>query len=104
MKLTRAVKEKTGVDLDIISGKTEAFMSYVGVVNTINVEDAVIFDLGGGSTEVILVRKRKLIDSVSLPIGCVNLTKQSRQGSMRGREDMKTMQKLIAEQMKKRLG
>ena len=101
MKLTRAVKEKTGVDLDIISGKTEAFMSYVGVVNTINVEDAVIFDLGGGSTEVILVRKRKLIDSVSLPIGCVNLTKQSRQGSMRGREDMKTMQKLIAEQMKK---
>ena len=60
-----------------------------------------IFDLGGGSTEVILVRKRKLIDSVSLPIGCVNLTKQSRQGSMRGREDMKTMQKLIAEQMKK---
>lgn len=44
-------------------------MSYVGVVNTINVEDAVIFDLGGGSTEVILVRKRKLIDSVSLPIG-----------------------------------
>ena len=77
-------------------------MSYVGVVNTINVEDAVIFDLGGGSTEVILVRKRKLIDSVSLPIGCVNLTKQSRQGSMRGREDMKTMQKLIAEQMKKK--
>lgn len=101
MKLTRAVKEKTGVDLDIISGKTEAFMSYVGVVNTINVADAVIFDLGGGSTEVILVRNRKLIDSVSLPIGCVNLTKQSRQGSMRGREDMKTMQKLIAEQMKK---
>lgn len=59
MKLTRAVKEKTGVDLDIISGKTEAFMSYVGVVNTINVEDAVIFDLGGGSTEVILVRNPK---------------------------------------------
>jgi exopolyphosphatase/guanosine-5'-triphosphate,3'-diphosphate pyrophosphatase len=100
-KLTRTVKEQTGVDLEIISGKTEAFMSYLGVINTINVRDAVIFDLGGGSTEVILVRDRKLVDSISLPIGCVNLTKASRQGSMKGTEDMKTMQKLIDQQMSK---
>jgi exopolyphosphatase/guanosine-5'-triphosphate,3'-diphosphate pyrophosphatase len=100
-RLTKAVKEATGVDLEIISGKTEAYLSYLGVINSINVKDAVIFDLGGGSTEVILVRDRKLVESVSLPIGCVNLTKASRQGNMQGSEDMKIMQKLIDQQMSK---
>jgi exopolyphosphatase/guanosine-5'-triphosphate,3'-diphosphate pyrophosphatase len=100
-KLVKSVREKTGIDLEIISGKTEAYLSYLGVINTINVKDAVIFDLGGGSTEVILVRDRKLVDSISLPIGCVNLTKASRQNGTNNAEDMKIMNKLIADQLSK---
>jgi exopolyphosphatase/guanosine-5'-triphosphate,3'-diphosphate pyrophosphatase len=73
-KLAFEVKEATGIALEIISGKTEAYMSYLGVINTLDVKDAIIFDLGGGSTEIILVQNRKMVDSISLPIGCVNLT------------------------------
>ena len=62
-RLVKQVQAQTGIDLEIISGKTEAYMSYLGVINTINVRDAVIFDLGGGSTEIILVRDRKLAGS-----------------------------------------
>lgn len=73
-KLVSEVKFVTGIDLEILSGKTEAYMSYLGTINTLDINDAIIFDLGGGSTELILVQNRKMVDSISLPIGCVNLT------------------------------
>lgn len=72
--LVLKVKEATGITLEIISGKAEAYMSYLGVINTLDIKDAIIFDLGGGSTEIILVQNRKMVNSISLPIGCVNLT------------------------------
>ena len=81
-KLAKAASQASGINLEIISGKTEAYLSYLGVINTIAVNDAVIFDLGGASTEVILVRDRKLVESVSLPIGCVNLTKNFKLNNM----------------------
>jgi len=73
-KLAIEVKKTTGINLEIISGKTEAYMSYLGAINTLDIKDAIIFDLGGGSTELILVQNRKMVNSSSLPIGCVNLT------------------------------
>ena len=73
-RLTEEVYEKTGIRLHIISGNTEAQLSYLGVINTLPMKDGIIFDLGGGSTELILFRNRKLVESVSIPLGAVNTT------------------------------
>ena len=100
-RLVKQVQAQTGIDLEIISGKTEAYMSYLGVINTINVRDAVIFDLGGGSTEIILVRDRKLAESISLPIGCVNLTKNFKLNNMADPAALNKMRRAINDQMQK---
>lgn len=71
--IARAVKE-TGLPIQPISGESEAMLGYLGATNTIDVRDGIFFDLGGGSTEISLVRDRKMIESVSLPIGAVNLS------------------------------
>ena len=73
-RLTKEVFEKTGIQLHIISGNVEAHLSYLGVINTLPMKNGIIFDLGGGSTELILFRNRKLIESVSIPLGAVNTT------------------------------
>lgn len=73
-ELTTLVEQETGINLHILTGKMEAYISYLGVINTVNVKDGIIFDLGGGSTELVLFRDRKIVESVSLPFGCVNLT------------------------------
>ena len=73
-RLTEEVFAKTGIRLHIISGDVEAQLSYLGVINTLPVKDGIIFDLGGGSTELILFRNRKLVESVSIPLGAVNTT------------------------------
>lgn len=100
-KLAKAVSEASGINLEIISGKTEASLSYLGVINTIDVKDAVVFDLGGASTEVILVRDRKLVESVSLPIGCVNLTKNFKLNNVVDPASLTQMRKAINDQMQK---
>ncbi|MER2139523.1 MAG: exopolyphosphatase, partial [Succiniclasticum sp.] len=73
-RLTNEVYEKTGIRLHIISGTSEAGLSYLGVINTLPMKDGIIFDLGGGSTELILFRDRKLVESASIPLGAVNTT------------------------------
>lgn len=73
-ELVRLVEQETGISLHIITGNTEAYISYLGVINTLPYKSGIIFDLGGGSTELILFQDRKILESVSLPIGAVNAT------------------------------
>lgn len=73
-ELVKEVAEKTGIQLHIITGNTEAYISYLGVINTLNVKSGIIYDLGGGSTELILFKERKILECVSLPFGAVNTT------------------------------
>ena len=63
-ELTRLVEAETGITLHIITGNTEAYISYLGVINTLPVKDGIIFDLGGGSTELILFKNRQIVESV----------------------------------------
>lgn len=70
------VKEKTGITFEIISGEDEAYYSYLAVSNTVGITDGVIFDTGGGSTEITLVRDGKVRRAVSLPLGAVILTEK----------------------------
>ncbi len=100
-ELASVICRETGIPLKIISGKTEAFLSYLGTINTLPVKDAVLFDLGGASTEVILIRDRKLVDSISLPIGCVNLTKNFHLKNTADAASLEKMRKAIQEQIHK---
>ncbi len=68
------VKRETGVEFHIISGQEEAYYDYLGAVNTIDLDNYVMIDIGGGSTEIAWVENRKLKESVSLPFGSVILT------------------------------
>jgi exopolyphosphatase/guanosine-5'-triphosphate,3'-diphosphate pyrophosphatase len=70
----KQIEKSSGIALRVISGKAEAQLGFLGVINTIEISDALLFDLGGGSTELTLIRNRKPIKSVSLPFGAVNLT------------------------------
>ncbi len=73
-ELTKVVEKETGITLHIIEGTSEAYISYLGVINTLDVKEGIIFDLGGGSTELILFKDRKIVESVSLSFGVVNMT------------------------------
>ncbi|HMM23066.1 MAG TPA: Ppx/GppA phosphatase family protein [Selenomonadales bacterium] len=73
-ELLRRIQDEAGITLESISGKAEGGLGFLGVINTLDVTDAVLFDLGGGSIELTLIRNRRPERIVSLPFGAVTLT------------------------------
>ncbi len=70
------IKKETNIDMKIVSGEEEAALGYLGVVNSIDEKDALLFDLGGGSIELVLIRNRKAEKLASLPTGSTNMTQK----------------------------
>lgn len=70
----KRVKDEVGLDLQVISGSTEAYLDYVGVVNSLPVRNGIIMDCGGASTELIWVQNGACKERVSIPIGSVVLS------------------------------
>lgn len=70
------VREKTGIDIEIISGKEEARLMYLAASSYFQLSDGstLLLDMGGGSTEFSCVTHGKLAFSESTPLGCSKLT------------------------------
>ena len=68
------VEKEVGLKLEVIAGTTEAYLDYLGVVNTLPVKNGLIMDTGGASTELVWVNNGKCSERVSLPIGAVLLS------------------------------
>jgi len=95
------VREETGIALDIISAREEARLAVLGchVLLEPGTGPAMIFDIGGGSTELVLIESTatvpRILDWQSVPWGVVSLTETHGEeaGSEAGRraryEDMR---------------
>jgi len=70
------IRETTGLPLEIVSGEMEAEHMVKGVLSALDPTpaQALIVDIGGGSTEFVLCQHQKVIWSRSLVLGVVRLT------------------------------
>lgn len=63
------IEQKTGFCIDVLSGEEEACFTFSGAAKAHNITDGLIADIGGGSTELVLIQKSQVKKAVSLPIG-----------------------------------
>ncbi len=72
----RRAWEEAGVRVDVISGVEEARLIHLGVLQSVPVFDqqALVIDIGGGSTEFVLGRGGNVLDARSLKLGSIRLT------------------------------
>jgi exopolyphosphatase/guanosine-5'-triphosphate,3'-diphosphate pyrophosphatase len=70
------VKNKTGLDIEVISGEEEARLSFIGVRQGLELKEKnfVIFDTGGGSTEFIRCENDMISDKFSINTGAIRIT------------------------------
>ena len=86
------VRDETGIVLDIIPPQEEARLAVLGCHKLLEPGDgpALIFDIGGGSTEVVLVEPAEGVPRIhswwSAPWGVVSLTESEGRESLEGPE------------------
>ena len=92
------VEERTGLQLEVVDRRTEAGLAATGCAPLVDptCDGAVLFDIGGGSTEVVWLGRRSAGDDgpprarirswVSLPVGVVSLSE--RHGGVRVSPDV----------------
>ncbi len=71
----RKLKRDTDISLKIISAEEEAQLSWEGAISGLKnpQQQVTLFDSGGASTEIVQGQGKQIEQSISLPVGAVNL-------------------------------
>ncbi|HHY90920.1 MAG TPA: Ppx/GppA family phosphatase [Clostridiales bacterium] len=75
-ELVERVDRELGQHVEVVTGKREAELGFLGVLAGLEQKDEniLVADVGGGSTELILGNSQDIQYIVSLNVGCVQLT------------------------------
>jgi len=73
-KFTDAAEQILGVPVDVVYGREEARLVYLGVAHTLADDELsrLVIDIGGGSTEFIIGKRFEPVRLESLQMGCVS--------------------------------
>ncbi len=70
----KTIRKNLGIHIKIIDGNKEAYLGAVAAVNHLMpLYNATTLDIGGGSSELALIKNGKITDTISLNIGTVRL-------------------------------
>lgn len=68
-EVSRIIKRKTGIEIELISGSKEAEYDYLALAEISKVKSGIGVDLGGGSAQVVVFNEEGVLESGSFPIG-----------------------------------
>jgi len=101
------VKAETGWTMETISGLEEGRLIHLGVmsepVSSIPGKPArlLLVDLGGGSCEITLSEKKRILETISLPLGAVRLTQEFLSDDPPSAEGLARMRRWIARELRR---
>ena len=68
------IADITGIDIEVVSGDTEAHYGFLGAITALPVTDGLLVDIGGGSVELTSFRERRMSNAVSTGLGALRVT------------------------------
>jgi exopolyphosphatase / guanosine-5'-triphosphate,3'-diphosphate pyrophosphatase len=96
------VKSETGWEVEIISGLEEARLIHRGVMGQPGTQRrCLLIDVGGGSCEITLSERKRIQETVSLPLGAVRLTKEFLPGDPPSEDELGRLKQFIARELRK---
>ncbi|WP_141504086.1 Ppx/GppA phosphatase family protein [Paenibacillus luteus] len=96
-EILNRIKTETGLSIELLSGEDEASYGFLGMINSLQIRDGLLIDIGGGSTELSLFRNRAIVRTVSFPFGCVSLNKRFVAKGTLQDDDLKALETFVAE-------
>ncbi len=90
------VERESGLKLRVLSTEEEAYYGYLGAANALDLRDAFLVDIGGGSTEVTAIRGRAFLRSFSAPAGAVRFSERFVHSDPISKSDFKALESAAA--------
>lgn len=91
----KIIRNELEIDIDIISNEDEGYLSYYAMKSLLNdklnSENGIIADIGGGSSEIVIFKRNRIIENTSLPIGSLNLHSKFVKGIMPDKKEIKAI-------------
>jgi exopolyphosphatase/guanosine-5'-triphosphate,3'-diphosphate pyrophosphatase len=95
----KAAHERSGLEIEVLSGRDEARYGYLAAVNSTTLADGVVLDLGGGSMQLTRVRDRESAAAGSWPLGAVRMTERFLPGERAKRKQMRALRAHVAAEL-----
>lgn len=95
------VEQRTGIHIRVLSGEDEGRLGYLGAMQCADIDDGLLVDIGGGSTELVFYNDRKVIASSSMPIGSLNLYNRYVNDILPTRKEVKIIKDAALEEISK---
>lgn len=94
------VQRRSGLRLSVISAADEARYAYLGVASSLPLANDLIMDLGGGSIQLMSVRRGALKESLSLPLGALRLHRRFLEHDPPKRKELEELEEHIERSLK----
>ena len=91
------VAVESGLKLRVLSTEEEAYYGYLGAANALNLSDAFLIDIGGGSAAVTAIRGRGFVRSFSCPAGVLRFSERYVRSDPISARDFKALEEAAAE-------
>ncbi|MEA4893175.1 MAG: phosphatase [Peptococcaceae bacterium] len=96
------IRDLTGCSIQILSGKEEAVLDYVGATYLVPINRGLVLDIGGGSTELTFFNESGIEKALSLPIGSLNLYNKFVTRVFPNEEEKKALEKAVLKELRKK--
>lgn len=97
----KLAKEKADINVEIISGEKESHLGFIGVLEGLDkIEDILVVDIGGGSTEFIIGNESGIRFSKSENVGALRMTEKFLNQDPINENEFKEMSNFIYNEIK----
>jgi|SRR5680860_73527 len=95
------VKSRLNMDIRVFTGAEEAYYDYFGVINSLDISNGLIMDIGGSSTELIWIKNKLKKEAISLPFGAITISAQFKLMENMNSNSEKELNKYLMTQFRK---
>ena len=96
------IYNKTGINIEVISGEEEAILDFRGATyNLIDMNDGILIDIGGGSTEVVSYSNKEILNAISIQIGSLKLYKKYVENIIPIKSELEKLNKVCLKEIEK---
>lgn len=93
------IQSATGFEVLVLDEYEESYLDYRGVTSSMEIRNSLMVDIGGSSTELVWIKDNELMESTSVQIGTLSLTRQFDLADIVSPENHRAMEHLLAEEL-----